>query len=115
MAYETLSDDKVRLPLLTPMSEVAGRMSIQGGAKCLEKPMMGRGILLSGVPGVEPAETLILGAGVVGSHAAGLGANVTIMDINLDRLRSIDELMPRTCTRSTPTPTRSETSPSRPT
>ena len=98
VAYETLSDAAGRLPLLTPMSEVAGRMSIQEGAKYLEKPMMGRGILLSGVPGVEPAEILILGAGVVGTHAAkiaaGLGANVTIMDIDLDRLRYLDEVMP---------------------
>ena len=98
LAYETLSNANGQLPLLTPMSEVAGRMSIQEGAKYLEKPMMGRGILLSGVPGVEPAEVLILGAGVVGSHAArvaaGLGANVTIMDINLNRLRTIDQLMP---------------------
>ncbi|MEI6890836.1 MAG: alanine dehydrogenase [Pontiella sp.] len=98
VAYETLSDENGRLPLLTPMSEVAGKLSIQEGAKCLEKPMMGRGILLGGVPGVAPANVLILGAGVVGSNAAkvaaGLGANVTIMDINLDRLRQIDEMMP---------------------
>ncbi|MDF7806669.1 alanine dehydrogenase [Pontiellaceae bacterium B12219] len=98
VAYETLSDTSGRLPLLTPMSEVAGKLSIQEGAKCLEKPMMGRGILLGGVPGVAPADVLILGAGVVGSNAAkvaaGLGANVTIMDINLDRLRQLDEIMP---------------------
>ena len=98
LAYETLTDPKGRLPLLTPMSEVAGKMSIQEGAKYLEKPMMGRGILLGGVPGVEPANVLILGAGVVGTNAAkvaaGLGARVVIMDINLDRLRYLDEVMP---------------------
>jgi alanine dehydrogenase len=98
VAYETLTDSQGRLPLLTPMSEVAGRMSIQEGAKYLEKPMMGRGILLGGVPGVEPAEVLILGAGIVGTNAAkvaaGLGANVTIMDVNLDRLRYLDDVMP---------------------
>lgn len=102
VAYETLSDEQGRLPLLTPMSEVAGKMSIQEGAKCLEKPMMGRGILLGGVPGVEPANVLILGGGVVGSGAArvaaGLGANVTIMDINLDRLRYLDSIMPSNVT-----------------
>jgi len=98
VAYETLIDAQGRLPLLTPMSEVAGRMSIQEGAKYLEKPMMGRGILLGGVPGVEPANVLILGAGVVGTNAAkvaaGLGANVVIMDIDLDRLRYLDDVMP---------------------
>jgi alanine dehydrogenase len=98
MAYETLADERERLPLLTPMSEVAGKMSIQEGAKCLEKPMMGRGILLGGVSGVEPANVLIIGGGVVGSNAArvaaGLDASVTIMDINLDRLRYLDETMP---------------------
>jgi alanine dehydrogenase len=80
------------------MSEVAGRMSIQEGAKYLEKPMDGRGILLAGVPGVIPAEAVIIGGGVVGSNAAkvaaGLGARVTIMDINLDRLRYLDDIMP---------------------
>lgn len=98
VAYETLTDDTGKLPLLMPMSEIAGRMSIQEGAKYLEKPMEGRGILLSGVPGVEPAKVTILGAGVVGSNAAkiaaGLGANVVIMDINLDRLRYLDDIMP---------------------
>ena len=98
IAYETIVDAKGRLPLLTPMSEVAGKMSIQEGAKYLERPMQGRGILLGGVPGVEPAEVLILGGGVVGTNAAkvaaGLGANVTIMDINLDRLRYLDDVMP---------------------
>jgi len=99
LAYETLVDPKAPgLPLLTPMSEVAGRMSIQEGAKYLEKPMMGRGILLGGVAGVEPGNVLILGAGVVGTNAArtaaGLGAHVVIMDINLDRLRYLEAVMP---------------------
>ncbi len=98
VAYETLSDVRGALPLLTPMSEVAGRMSIQEGAKFLERPMMGRGILLGGVPGVAPANVVILGGGVVGTNAArmaaGLGANVAILDINLDRLRYLDEVMP---------------------
>ena len=80
VAYETLRDDRGRLPLLTPMSEVAGRMSIQEGAKYLERPQMGRGILLGGVPGVEPAHIAILGGGVVGANAAkvaaGFGANI---------------------------------------
>jgi alanine dehydrogenase len=102
VAYETLTDASGKLPLLTPMSEVAGKLSIQEGAKCLEKPMMGRGILLGGVPGVAPANVLVLGGGVVGSNAAkvaaGLGANVTIMDINLDRLRQLDEIMPTNVT-----------------
>jgi alanine dehydrogenase len=103
VAYETLRDMRTNaLPLLTPMSEVAGRMSIQEGAKFLERPMMGRGILLGGVPGVEPANVLVLGAGVVGANAAkvaaGLGANVVIMDINLDRLRYLDEIMPANVT-----------------
>ncbi len=98
VAYETLADKHGHLPLLTPMSEVAGKMAVQEGAKCLEKPMMGRGILLGGVPGVAPANVLVLGGGVVGSNAArvaaGLGANVTIMDIDLDRLRQLDDMMP---------------------
>jgi alanine dehydrogenase len=102
VAYETLADANGRLPLLTPMSEVAGKLSIQEGAKCLERPMMGRGILLGGVPGVAPASVLVLGGGVVGANAAkvaaGLGANVTIMDINLDRLRQLDETMPQNVT-----------------
>jgi alanine dehydrogenase len=97
-AYETLQNEAGELPCLTPMSEVAGRMSVHEGAKYLEEPMKGRGILLAGVPGVAPAEVVILGAGVVGSNAckmaAGLGANVTIMDINLNRLRYLDEIMP---------------------
>jgi alanine dehydrogenase len=98
IAYETIRDPQGRLPLLTPMSEVAGRMSIQEGAKYLERPQEGRGILLAGVPGVAPAEVAILGGGVVGANAAkvaaGLGANVRILDINLDRLRYLDEIMP---------------------
>jgi alanine dehydrogenase len=102
VAYETLADAHERLPLLTPMSEIAGRMSIQEGAKYLERPMMGQGILLGGVPGVAPANVLVLGGGVVGTNAArmaaGLAANVTIMDINLDRLRYLDEVMPANVT-----------------
>jgi alanine dehydrogenase len=98
IAYETLRDPRGALPLLTPMSEVAGRMSIQEGAKFLERPQEGRGILLAGVPGVAPAEVAILGGGVVGSNAAkvaaGLGANVRILDVNLDRLRYLDDIMP---------------------
>jgi len=90
------------LPLLTPMSEVAGKMSIQQGAKFLERPQEGRGILLGGVPGVEPGEVLVLGGGVVGSNAArmaaGLGANVTILDVDLDRLRYLTEVMPANVT-----------------
>ncbi len=102
VAYETLTYPSGQLPLLTPMSEVAGRMSIQEGAKYLEKPMMGRGILLAGVPGVEPANVLVLGGGIVGMNAAriaaGLGANIVIMDINLDRLRYLDTIMPANVT-----------------
>lgn len=98
VAYETLVDAKGTLPLLTPMSEVAGRMAIQEGAKYLEKPMEGRGILLGGVPGVEPAKVMILGGGIVGTQAAwvaaGMGADVTILDTNLDRLRELDNVMP---------------------
>ncbi|MEX0652844.1 MAG: alanine dehydrogenase [Phycisphaeraceae bacterium] len=98
LAYETLTDAQGKLPLLTPMSEVAGRMAVQEGAKYLEKPQMGRGILLGGVPGVEPGNVLVLGGGVVGTNAAraaaGLGAQVTITDINLDRLRYLSEVMP---------------------
>ena len=98
IAYETIKDARGNLPLLTPMSEVAGRMSIQEGAKFLERPFEGRGILLGGVPGVAPANVVILGGGVVGANAAkvaaGLGANVWILDINLDRLRYLDDVMP---------------------
>ncbi len=98
IAYETLRDRMGRLPCLTPMSEIAGKMAPQEGAKYLEKPMMGRGILLGGVPGVAPANVVVLGAGTVGTHAAkiaaGLGATVSLMDINLDRLRYLDDVMP---------------------
>ncbi len=97
LAYETVEINKT-LPLLIPMSEVAGRMSIQQGAKYLERPMGGKGILLGGVPGVNPAHVLILGGGIVGTHAAwmaaGLGAHVTIADISLPRLRQLSEIMP---------------------
>lgn len=100
-AYETLVH-KGTLPLLTPMSEVAGRMSVQVGAVCLEKHHGGRGILLGGVPGVEPATVLILGGGVVGTNAAkmaaGLGADVRLMDIDLDRLRYLSDVMPANVT-----------------
>ena len=102
VAYETIRDERGGLPLLTPMSEVAGRMSIQEGAKYLERPFDGRGILLGGVPGVLPANVVIIGGGVVGANAAkvaaGLGANVTILDVNLDRLRYLDDVMPRNVT-----------------
>ena len=97
VAYETLRENG-RLPLLTPMSEVAGRMSIQEGAKYLERPQMGRGILLGGVPGVAPAHITILGGGGVGANAAkiaaGFQADVAILDINMERLRELDRYMP---------------------
>ena len=99
IAYETVTDRDHRLPLLIPMSEVAGRMSIQEGARFLEKPQGGRGVLLGGVPGVKPAKVLVLGAGVVGRNAAlmaaGLGADVTITDISLPTLRHCAEVMPK--------------------
>lgn len=99
LAYETVEKKDRSLPLLVPMSEVAGRMSVQEGAKFLEKPMGGRGILLGGVPGVKPAEVLVLGGGIVGTQAAimaaGLGADVTIMDISLPRLRELDNILPK--------------------
>src|SRR5436309_14431711 len=102
IAYETIRDARGNLPLLTPMSEVAGRMSIQEGAKFLERPFEGRGILLGGVPGVLPANVVVLGGGIVGANAAkvaaGLGANVAILDVNLDRLRYLDDVMPRNVT-----------------
>ena len=79
VAYETLSDSSGRLPLLTPMSEVAGRMSIQEGAKYLERPQMGRGILLGGVPGVAPAKVVILGGGVVGTNAAAMAMGLGLL------------------------------------
>lgn len=98
IAYETVEDEDRSLPLLTPMSEVAGRMAVQQGAKYLEKPIKGRGVLLGGVPGVKPGKVLILGGGVVGVQAAkmaaGLGAIVTILDVNLKRLRYISDIMP---------------------
>lgn len=98
IAYETVEDEDGTLPLLTPMSEVAGRMAIQQGAKYLEKPVKGRGVLLGGVPGVAPGKVLVLGAGVVGIQAAkmaaGLGAHVTILDINMKRLRYVNDVMP---------------------
>jgi alanine dehydrogenase len=96
IAYETVTDDRGGLPLLAPMSEVAGRMSIQEAAYCLEKAQGGSGVLMGGVPGVEPANVTVIGGGVVGLHAArmavGLGANVTILDRSLPRLKQIDEL-----------------------
>jgi len=102
IAYETVEDSKGSLPLLTPMSEVAGRMAVQEGAKFLEKPMQGKGILLGGIPGVRPAKVTILGGGVVGTEAAkmasGMGADVTILDINVDRLRYLDDTLPANVT-----------------
>ncbi len=99
IAYETVRDRQGTLPLLIPMSEVAGRMSIQEGARFLEKPQGGRGVLLGGVPGVKPAKVLVLGAGVVGKNAAlmaaGLGADVTLMDISLPVLRHCADTMPK--------------------
>lgn len=98
LAYETVEMPDRSLPLLIPMSEVAGRMSVQEGAKYLEKPLKGRGILLGGVPGVRPAKVMILGGGIVGTNAAkmaaGMGADVTILDLNLQRLRYLDDIMP---------------------
>lgn len=98
IAYETVELEDHSLPLLIPMSEVAGRMSVQQGAKYLEKTFGGRGVLLGGVPGVSPAKVLVLGGGIVGTEAArmaaGLGADVTIMDLNLKRLRYLSEIMP---------------------
>ncbi|MCL4155537.1 UNVERIFIED_CONTAM: hypothetical protein GTU68_007363, partial [Idotea baltica] len=98
LAYETVEKADRSLPLLIPMSEVAGRMAVQEGAKYLEKPMKGRGILLGGVPGVKPANVLILGGGIVGTQAAkmaaGLGADVTILDVSLPRLRYLSDIMP---------------------
>ena len=108
IAYETVELASGELPLLTPMSEVAGRMAVQEGAKYLEKPQGGLGVLLGGVPGVLPGKVLILGGGVVGTNAAkmaaGMGARVSIMDVNLNRLRYLDDVMPAnvTCLFSTP-------------
>lgn len=102
LAYETVETADRKLPLLIPMSEVAGRMSVQEGAKYLEKPTGGRGVLLGGVPGVAPGKVLILGGGIVGTQAAkmasGLGANVTILDINLNRLRELSDILPANVT-----------------
>lgn len=99
LAYETVEKADKSLPLLVPMSEVAGRMAVQKGANYLEKPLGGRGILLGGVPGVLPARVLILGGGVVGTQAAwmaaGMGADVTIMDVSLPRMRYLDDVMPK--------------------
>lgn len=99
LAYETVEKPDRSLPLLVPMSEVAGRMAVQQGAKYLEKPLGGRGVLLGGVPGVKAAEVLVIGGGVVGTQAAkmaaGLGAQVTIMDVSLHRLRQLDDFMPK--------------------
>ncbi len=99
LAYETVEKADRSLPLLVPMSEVAGRMAIQKGANYLEKPLGGRGILLGGVPGVLPAKVLILGGGIVGTQAAwmaaGMGADVTIMDVSLARMRYLDDVMPK--------------------
>lgn len=98
LAYETVENPDGTLPLLIPMSEVAGRMSIQEGARFLEKPQGGKGILLGGVPGVKPARVLVLGGGIVGYNAAliaaGMGADMTIADISLPRLRHLEEIMP---------------------
>ena len=99
IAYETVENSDKSLPLLTPMSEVAGRMAAQQGAKFLEKHQKGCGILLGGVPGVSPAKAVVIGGGVVGTQSAkmlaGLGADVTILDINIDRLRELDDIMPK--------------------
>ncbi|MCF8078404.1 MAG: alanine dehydrogenase, partial [Desulfobacterales bacterium] len=101
IAYETIQKPDGSLPLLTPMSEVAGRMAIQQGAKYLEMINGGRGILLGGVPGVDPGTVLVIGGGVVGTNAAkmacGLGAKVYILDMNLDRLRYLSDVMPANC------------------
>lgn len=101
IAYETIVDSDGSLPLLTPMSEVAGRMAAQQGAKYVERSQGGRGILMGGVPGVAPATVLVLGGGVVGTHAAqmccGLGAKVYLLDMNLTRLRYLEDIMPKNC------------------
>lgn len=99
IAYETVKDRSGQLPLLVPMSEVAGKMSVQEGARFLERPQGGKGKLLGGVPGVLPAKVLVLGGGIVGSNAAltaaGTGADVTICDISLNRLRELSEFLPK--------------------
>ncbi|MCC7506668.1 MAG: alanine dehydrogenase [Saprospiraceae bacterium] len=102
LAYETVETKDRQLPLLIPMSEVAGRMAIQEGAKYLEKPVKGRGVLLGGVPGVPPGKVLVIGGGIVGTQAAkmaaGLGAQVTILDTSLNRLRYLSDIMPANVT-----------------
>ena len=99
IAYETVEDIHGQLPILIPMSEVAGRMAVQEGAKYLEKPMKGKGILLGGIPGVSPANIVILGGGVVGANAAkvaaGFGGEVTVLDVDLNRLRYLEDIMPK--------------------
>ena len=101
IAYETVARDDGALPLLTPMSEIAGRMAIQEGAKYLEKPFGGKGVLLGGVPGVEPGTVVVIGAGTVGTNAAriacGMGARVYLLDTNLYRLRYLSDVMPKNC------------------
>lgn len=108
IAYETVEAQDGDLPLLIPMSEVAGRMAVQEGAKYLEKFFGGRGLLLGGIPGVKPANVVILGGGVVGTNAAkmaaGMGANVYIMDLDLNRLRYLDDVMPKNVTTVKSTP-----------
>ena len=102
VAYETMHTADGHHPILTPMSEVAGKMAVQEGAKFLERTTMGRGVLLGGVPGVEPGQVIVIGGGTVGANAAkmaaGLGAQVTIFDINLERLRYLDDIMPKNVT-----------------
>ncbi len=102
IAYETVETKNGQLPLLVPMSEVAGRMAVQEGAKYLEKYFGGRGLLLGGIPGVKPAHVVIIGGGIVGMNAAkmasGMGANVTILDVNLERLRYLDDVMAKNVT-----------------
>jgi alanine dehydrogenase len=97
VAYETVETDDRRLPLLAPMSEIAGRLAAQAGAYFLEKPLGGRGLLLGGVPGVAPGRVLVIGGGIVGYNAAviaiGLGANVTILERSIDRMRQLDEIL----------------------
>src|SRR5207302_1477845 len=97
VAYETVETDDRRLPLLAPMSEIAGRLASQAGAHFLEKPLGGRGVLLGGVPGVAPGRVLVLGGGIVGYNSAiialGLGAQVTILERSIDRMRHLDEIL----------------------
>lgn len=102
IAYETVQAADGSLPLLVPMSEIAGRMAVHEGAKYLEEPFKGRGLLLAGVPGVAPAKVVVIGGGIVGANAAkmaaGLGADVTILDVSLPRLRYLDDVMPKNVT-----------------